>query len=63
MMDQEKVTRVDFSLNAVRNTCIVRPRYGTYYRNLNWKEKYNEGQDEFVRWVAHVYAVNNLLFL
>ena len=27
LLDQEKVTRVDFSLNAVRNTCIVRPRY------------------------------------
>ena len=27
MMDQEKVTRVDFSLCAVRKTCIVRPRY------------------------------------
>ena len=27
MVDQEKVTRVDFSFNAVRNTCIVRPRY------------------------------------
>ena len=26
-MDQEKVTRVDFSLNTVRNTCIFRPRY------------------------------------
>ena len=35
MMDQEKVTRVDFLFNAVRNTCIFRPRYGTYYRNLN----------------------------
>ena len=27
MMDQEKVTRVDFMFNAVRNTCIFRPRY------------------------------------
>ena len=27
LLDQEKVTRVDFSFNAVRNTCIVRPRY------------------------------------
>ena len=27
LLDQEKVTRVDCSLNAVRNTCIVRPRY------------------------------------
>ena len=29
MMDQEKVTRVDFSLYmyAVRNICIVSPRY------------------------------------
>ena len=26
MMDQEKVTRVGFSLCAVRNTCIVSPR-------------------------------------
>ena len=62
MLDQEKVTRVDFSLNAVRNTCIVSPRYGTYYRNLNQEKKNNEGLDEFafVRWVAHVRAVNNL---
>ena len=35
MMDQEKVTRVDFSLYAVINTYIVSPRYGTYHRNLN----------------------------
>ena len=27
MMDQEKVARVDFMFNAVRNTCIFRPRY------------------------------------
>ena len=27
LLDQEKVTRVDFSFNAVRNACIVRPRY------------------------------------
>ena len=27
MVDQEKVTRVDFSLYAVRNTRIVSPRY------------------------------------
>ena len=31
LLDQEKVTRVDFMFNAVRNTkkctCIVRPRY------------------------------------
>ena len=27
MMDQEKVTRVDFLFNAVKNTCIFRPRY------------------------------------
>ena len=27
LLDQEKATRVDFSLHAVRNTCIVRPRY------------------------------------
>ena len=27
LLDQEKVTRVDFLFNAVRNTCIVRPRY------------------------------------
>ena len=62
MMDQEKVTRVDFSLYAVRNTCIVSPRYGTYHRNLNQESKNNEGLDEFaiVRWVAHMRAVNNL---
>ena len=62
MLDQEKVTRVDFSLYAVRNTCIVSPRSGTYYRNLNQEKKNNEGLGEFafVRWVAHVHAVNNL---
>ena len=27
LLDQEKVTRVDFSFNAVRNTCFVRQRY------------------------------------
>ena len=27
LLDQEKVTRVDFSFNAVRNTYIVSPRY------------------------------------
>ena len=27
MMDHEKVTRVDFLFNAVRNICIFRPRY------------------------------------
>ena len=27
MLDQEKVTRIDFPLNAIRNTCNVRPRY------------------------------------
>ena len=27
MMDQEKVTRVDFMSNAVRDTRIFRPRY------------------------------------
>ena len=27
LLDQEKVTRVDFSFNAVKKTCIVRPRY------------------------------------
>ena len=27
MMDQEKVTRVDFLFNAFSNTCIFRPRY------------------------------------
>ena len=26
-MDQEKVTRVDFLFNAVRDICIFRPRY------------------------------------
>ena len=35
MVDQEKVACVDFSFNAVRNTCIFRPRYGTYFRYLN----------------------------
>ena len=62
MLDQEKITRVDFSLFAVRNTCIVSPRYGTNHRNLNQEKKNNEGLDEFafVRWVAYVRAVNNL---
>ena len=62
MVDQEKVIHVDFSLYAVRNTCIVSPIYGTYYRNLNQESKNNEGLDEFafVRWVAHVRSVNNL---
>ena len=27
LLDQEKVTRVDFSFNVVRNTCIVSPRF------------------------------------
>ena len=40
MLDQEKVTRIDFSLSAVRKTCIVKPKYmyGSYYRNLNLKK-------------------------
>ena len=61
MMDQEKVTRVDIALNAVRNTCISDRDTVHITENLNWKEKNNEGQDEFVWLVAHVYAVNNLL--
>ena len=62
MLDQEKVTRVDFSLYAVRNTCIVSPTYGTYHGNLNQEKKIYQGLDEFafVRWVAPVRAVNNL---
>ena len=45
LLDQEKVTRVDFSLNAVRNTCIVRPRYLVITENkLKLKRKQKQIQ-------------------
>ena len=60
-MDQEKVTRVDFMFNAVRSTCIFRPRYGIILQKFKLKREKKRRTRRFVRWVAQVYAVNNLL--
>ena len=38
-MVKEEVTRVDFSLNAVRNTCIVISKYGNIYAEILIKKR------------------------
>ena len=58
-MDQEKVTRVDFLFNAVRNTCIFRPRYLEITENyIEIKKKTKTNTNKRIKHTNHKATLN-----